>query len=156
MPIEYASRAYLLGLPSLPGLSPDESDLTLDYVRQHCTPLDHFSVSLPIGQGDTSSPSISAAIDRMWAKITRRKIDLVIWRWSTVVVVEAKVRARMPAATQVLRYADLLRRENGSSHVVVPIVLCRSCVPGLARVLEPHGGDVVTMPAPGLPSEASA
>jgi hypothetical protein len=156
MPIDLASRAYLLGLPELPGLSPDESALVLDFVRRHCAPIDHFSVAVPVGPGDTSSASISAAIDRMWANITRRKIDLIIWRWTCTVIVEAKVHARMPAATQVLRYVDLFRRDRDVLAPVVPIVLCRSCVPGLARVLEQYGGDVITMSAPGLSAEASA
>lgn len=156
MPIHRVSRTYLLGLPWLPGLSPDEGQLVLEFVRFSWPHEDRFSVNLPVGAGDDAAPSLGAAIDRMWSRITRRKIDLVIWRHQYAFVLEAKVHARMSAATQVLRYARLLRDDYHHLHTVAPVILARSCELGLHRVLEPHGGEVLVLPARGVVTGARA
>jgi hypothetical protein len=156
MRVELASRAYVLGLPALPGLSPDESDLALQWIATRSLRFDLFSVNVPIGQGDTSAPSISAAVDRMWATITRRKIDVVVWRTRLVLVVEAKVHARMKAATQVFRYVDDFHAEHPDVAAVFPVIVCRSAVPGLRERLFERGGSLFELPAAPASHEAHA
>jgi hypothetical protein len=149
------NRSALLTAPSLNGSSPDESLLIREYVKFHCSPLDVFSVELPIGAGRTDAPSMGAVIDRMWARITRRRIDLVIWRSCYVVVIEAKMHARLPAVTQLLRNVALFRDEYPAVETVAPMLLCRAADLGVQRRLEDAGASLVMMPVLELPAEAS-
>jgi len=143
MRVERVSRAYLLGLPSLPGISPDETELILDFV-EHAGRLYHdFSINVPVGPGDTSTPSLGAAIDRMWEAITRPRIDLVMRSYGATYIVEAKRHARFSAVTQVCKYVERFRREHQPTGRVYPIVLCRSHVRGLGDALISHNGALV-------------
>lgn len=147
MRLERVSATYLLGLPALPGICPGETTLIVDFVRRCGRDYRAFSVDVPVGPGDTSAPSLGAAIDRMWAAITRPRIDLVVHGWGATYILEAKVHARMTAATQVLRYVDRYRSAAGDGPPVYPIVLCRSHASGLPAVLRAYGGVVVVEPA---------
>ncbi|HKW01174.1 MAG TPA: hypothetical protein VJN96_15220 [Vicinamibacterales bacterium] len=146
MRLEHVSAAYLLGLPTLPGIDYREAELLHDFLHGYRDAFATYSVNVPVGPGDVEAASLGAAVDRMWAAITRRRIDLVIEGTRTAVIVEAKVHARMRAATQVLRYADLYAREHPSLALVRPLIVCRSHVPGIDRVLEPYLGGVVVVP----------
>jgi len=145
MRLEHVSAAYLLGLPTLPGIDYREAELLHDFLREHAYADVTYSINVPVGPGDTSSPSLGAAVDRMWAAITRRRIDLVVEGAREVVIVEAKVHARMRAATQVLRYAELYARECSRAIRVRPLIVCRSHVPGVEKVLQPYDGGVVVV-----------
>ena len=145
MRLEHVSAAYLLGLPTLPGIDYREAELLHDFLRAHRDVGVTYSVNVPVGPGDTSSTSIGAAVDRMWTAITRRRIDLVVEGARSAIIVEAKVHARMRAATQVIRYAELYSREHPRQVDIRPLIVCRSHVPGVEKVLQQYGGNLVVV-----------
>lgn len=142
----------LLAAPSFGRISPDEEFLLRDWLRTVADAYDEFSVDVPVigSRGDGSA--LVSAVDRMWAAITRRRIDLVAVVGSTVDVVEAKLHARMSTVTQVVRYCQAYRVDHPEAFSVLPIVVCRSATPGVEQLLETYNGELVVVPvaAPAL------
>jgi hypothetical protein len=146
MRLAHVSAAYLLGLPSLPGIDYREAPLLQHFVDVTRDVDITYSVNVPVGPGDTESASLGAAVDRMWEAITRPRIDLVVEFPRAAIVVEAKVHARMRATTQVLRYVERYAREHPRLTSVLPMIVCHSYVPGVNKILEQHGGAVIVVP----------
>lgn len=150
------SAAALLAAPSFGRISPDEETLLREWVHAHAELYDEFSVDVPVsgGRGD-GSPLLNAA-DFMWAAITRRRIDLVAVDGPHVDIIEAKMHARMPTVTQVLKYCDAYRADHPEAFSVSPVILCRSATPGLAALLEQHHGELIEWPELGRRLTVSA
>lgn len=148
MKIDHVSAAYLLGLPSLPGICPEETDLIRDFVARCGHAYSSFSVNVPVGPGDTSTPSLGAAIDRMWEAITRPRIDLIVHGFRSTFIVEAKEHARFRAVTQVRKYVERYNATVHRDRHATPVVLCRSHERGLIELMLLHQGLLVVEPCP--------
>lgn len=156
MKLHRLSAAALLAQPSFGRISPDEEFLLRDFLRLVGDDYDEFSIDVPIGGGSGDVPLLESAIDRMWAAITRRRIDLVAVGGHTVHIVEAKIYARMPTVTQVLRYCAEYRASHPEAWFVDPVIVCRSAAPGVAQLLRQQRGVLVEMPAQPAALEISA
>lgn len=141
------SAVELLAAPAFPRISPDEEFLLRDWLRLVADAYDEFSVDVPLGGGSVADSPIASAGDRMWAAITRRRVDLVAVSGHSVHIVEAKLYARLSTVTQVRRYCDEYRASHPEAWRVVPVVVCRSASPGVAQVLTTIGGALTELPA---------
>lgn len=140
------SAAALLAEPAFPRISPDEEFLIRDWLRVHGSAYDEFSIDVPVGYGSSVIDASLGLFDRMWAAITRLRIDVVACRGDHVDIVEAKLHARMPTVTQVLTYVDEYRVEHFRSSALRPVILCRTATPGVRELLMRHRGVLVEMP----------
>jgi hypothetical protein len=154
--LHHVSPAYALAQDRFPRISPDEELVLRDYLTTYVNPLLEISIDVPV-DGDAASfgGEYVLAIDRMWALIRRRRIDCLVHGRGGDVVVEVKCHATMRAATQVLRYVELYQRERPEL-IVVPMIICRTYVPGLERVLQANNGALATFPLVGRAAEISA
>lgn len=141
------TAAQLLAAPAFPRISPDEEFLLRDWLRTVDDVYDEFSIDVPVGSGAIEGPLTGSVIDRMWAAITRRRVDLVAVGGHTVHIVEAKLHARMSTITQVQRYCAAYREDHPEAWFVEPIVVCRSASPGVAELLAKYRGALVVVPA---------
>lgn len=141
MKLERVSRAYLLGLPSLPGICPDEELLIRDWLRSRGATYDSFSVNVRAPLPPRGQVGSLTNIDRMWLGVTRPRIDLVAWLKFGAFVIEAKWFARFTAVTQVLRYTEAFRLAFPNRFPVRPVILCRAAALGVAGRMIDAGGD---------------
>lgn len=139
-----------------PGISIDESQVVRDWLRAHGRGFSHFAFNHRVGDGDRTGPSLGARVDRMWALITRRRLDVVAYSEHGVVIVEAKEHARMPAVTQVTRYAREFHEAQPLGPRPIPVLIARSADLGVARAIQDQGGMLQLFPLPGQPPEAEA
>lgn len=147
MRLHRLSARALLAAPAFPRISPDEEFLIRDWLPLVADCYDEFSIDVPLGGGSVDSSSIASAVDRMWAAITRRRVDLVAISGYAVHIIEAKLHARMPTVTQVVRYCREYEASHPEAGFVMPVVLCRSATPGVAQLLTQHRGALIELPA---------
>lgn len=140
------SAGELLAAPTFPRISPDEEFLLRDWLVGVGNLYDEFSIDVPLGGGSVDGSPLESAVDRMWAAITRRRVDLVAVVGHEVHIVEAKLHARMSTVTQTLRYCDEYRASHPEAWSVTPVVLCRSASPGVASRLVNCSGALVELP----------
>lgn len=146
----------LLLLPGYPGVDFDESEIVRDWLRHYGGGFDRFEFNRRLGVMDVATEMSGAAVDRMWALITRPRPDLLAYTSTSCLVIEAKVHARMRAVTQVQRYVRLLRRDCPGLTHVMPELICRSCDLGVERAMQQAGGALWLFPRPGHAPEVSA
>lgn len=142
----HVSVEQLLAFDRFPRITPDEEFLLRDWLLSAGAGYDEVSVDVPLGPGQQAAPTFAAAFDRMWTAITRRRADLIALRGDRADVVEAKLHATAPTATQVLRYCELFRAEHPHVTRVRPVVVCRSASPSMAGLMRHHGGELVVVP----------
>lgn len=150
------SAAQLLASPAFPRITPDEEFLLRDWLATVGDLYDEFSVDVPVGSGALAGSLSGGVLDRMWAAITRRRVDLVAVGGHTVHIVEAKLYARMSTVTQVLRYCAAYRDDHPEAWYVEPIIVCRTASPGVGELLARHRGALVEVPATAPALEISA
>lgn len=137
----------LLEMQPYPGISDDESAVVRDWLRIHGHTWTHFEFQARVGRGDCSGPSLGDAVDRMWAAITRRRLDVVAYAPSWTWIVEAKVHAKFPAVTQLLRYARAWAAEHADQPLPMPLLIARSAERGVDVALQRGGGQLQLYPA---------
>lgn len=143
----------LLLLPGYPGVSFDESDVVRDWLRRYGDTCNRFEFNARVGVAEVAGEMAGEAIDRMWATITRPRPDLVAYQPAATLVIEAKVHARMPAVTQVLRYARLFHRDRPKEPAPRPVLICRTHDLGVDVALGLAGGMTFRFPpSPAAPS----
>lgn len=137
----------LLAADGYPGIDADEWPIIRDWLRDYGRTYDRLELNVRLGEGRPTSPDDSPSIKRMWKAVTQVRADLIAWRGHDADVVEAKVEARLDAATQVRKYAALLRAEADPIGRVTPIVICRRGSIAVEASMHVSGGRMQRVPA---------
>ena len=123
-----------------------ESAILRDYLLQHLREFDRVSFSVRLGEGHTPDPSLPAPIQKQQKFVTQRRVDLLAWRGSQPVLVEAKYLVAPSALGQILAYRQLLQQELPDAPEPDLVVIGRASDSETIAILNSHGVTVYLYP----------
>lgn len=141
-----ADFATLLLRKFYPERTDRESGVIRDYLVEHLSEFDRVSFTVRVGEGHTPDPSLPERIRKQQRFVTQRRIDLLAWRGSQPVIVEAKYLVTPSALGQILGYRQLLLEEMPDAPEPDLVVVGRASDPETIRILQSHNVTVIIYP----------
>ncbi|HKV99965.1 MAG TPA: hypothetical protein VJN96_09075 [Vicinamibacterales bacterium] len=138
--------AQLLLAKLYPERTTNESGIIRDYLREHLAEFDRVSFTVRVGVGHTPDPSLPVRIQKQQKFVTQKRIDLLAWRGSQPVIVEAKYLVQPSALGQILGYRQLFLEELPDAPEPDLVVIGRASDPDTLRILQAHGVTVILYP----------
>jgi hypothetical protein len=125
-----------------------QSAVMRDYLLAHGTEFDRFAFSVHVGQGLTPNPDHPPNVQKATAYSTQKRIDLVAWRGTRPVLIEAKSRVDPSCLGQILTYRQLWLEDNPDAPDPELVVIGRTSDDDTIRALQAHGITVLLYAAP--------
>ncbi|HLZ44406.1 MAG TPA: hypothetical protein VKQ05_01855 [Gemmatimonadales bacterium] len=140
--------AFLLIQRTYSEVADKQSAVIRDYLLTHGVEFDRFAFSVHVGTGITPDPDLPLSIQKGAFRSTQKRIDLLAWRGTRPVIIEAKTRVDPSTLGQILTYRQLWLEENPDAPDPELVVIGRTSDDDTIRALQTHGVTVLLYPAP--------
>jgi len=138
--------AQLLLAKFYPERTDRESGIIRDYLLAHLSEFDRVSFTVRVGVGHEPDPSLPVRIQKQQKFVTQKRIDLLAWRGTQPVIVEAKYLVQPSALGQILGYRQLFLEDQPDAPEPELVVIGRASDPDTIRILQAHGVTVYLYP----------
>lgn len=125
-----------------PGQSTAEGEVIRDWLKADGAGYDAITFNVHVGKGPPLPPGLEPAIESFAQEKFQKKIDVVAYLPSGVVLVEAKIKLNLGVLGQLVGYRMLWAEQNPAVPVLGLIAIARRGDPDVIAVLTAGGVSV--------------
>ncbi len=126
-------------------MSQEDTPVWMSFMRTYRNSYSSFAYDLPVGNGVQNERNASNKWGRMYAELTKKRVDAVGFADSFTDVIEVKPRANARAVGQVLQYLDLFKLTYPQYVDARAVLLCYAIMPEDLAFAEKMGVKVITV-----------